>query len=278
MGEQELFALEEASGRANQAFMESYGALQQASDRSAAAKEAYQSALNEMENGYNQIPTKEQQENLRRAREELTAAEEAQKAAEGKYEETAQAAQEASDAVQAKKEALRASRATDTTYVVHGARMECSCGMRESYLLLEHSHGVLTRGIPQMTVKDFRLNENIINFGGCTSTENPSTQEAAQKAVQAANQAIQEEKKNEGFLGKVVSCFAGDGKMDTKQIDDSVISQCMGECIAKFAAKEGWRKGHEKVTVNGDAPLLRRCELDCIYGGRITILISGQPE
>lgn len=72
-----------------------------------------------------------------------------------------------------KKQELRDSRVNDTAYVVHCARIECPFGMRESYLALDATHGVLTHQIPQMTVKDMILNTNIINFGGCHSRENP---------------------------------------------------------------------------------------------------------
>lgn len=53
--------------------------------------------------------------------------------------------------------------------------------MRESYLALDATHGVLTHQIPQMTVKDMILNTNIINFGGCYSRENPDVQAEIEK-------------------------------------------------------------------------------------------------
>lgn len=276
MGGQELYALEEASYQANQAFFACQETLGQADSRLSAAKEDYQAALSKM--SYGETPTEKDQKDFQNALQEMKAAEEMREAANSQMEDAAQAAQEAADAVEAEKEALRASRSEDTAYVVHGARIECTCGMRESRLLLENSHGVLTRQFPQMTVKDFRLDENVINFGGCTSTENPTTREAARRAAEKANEAIQEQKASEGFLGKVVRFFTGDGSQDTTAVSDSVVSQCVGECIGRFISADGWRNGHEKVTVNGEAPILRRCELDCIYGGHITILVSGQPE
>ena len=40
------------------------------------------------------------------------------------------------------------------TYVVHTAMIRCSMGMRETYLVLDDTHGVFLRQQPQMTVDD----------------------------------------------------------------------------------------------------------------------------
>lgn len=271
---QSLQSLEQAAGSANEAFMGSSSRLESANARAEAAQQAYSDAL--MDSGVDYMPTAEQRENIQKAQEELKAAKKELAEAEKDFENKAQEAQDAADAVEQKKNELRESRATDTTYVVHTARIECSCGMRESYLVLGDTHGVYTRQMPQMTVKDCIADENVINFGGCRSAENPSTIAAAQAAVDAANEAIQKEKESAPFLTWITSLFVKD---DTpSEIDESVLSQCVGECTAQFSTDPGWLKGHEKVTINGEETLLRRCDLTCVYGGCVTILLSGQPE
>ena len=61
-------------------------------------------------------------------------------------------------------------------------------------------------------------------------------------------------------------------------VNERLMQECVGECKANFPANAEWIKGHEKVTINGQSVLLRRCSLMCNYGGCITILVSGQPE
>ena len=55
------------------------------------------------------------------------------------------------------------------TYVVHTALMRCSMGMRETYLVLEDTHGVFLRQQPQMTVEDCIGGVHVRCFGGCYS-------------------------------------------------------------------------------------------------------------
>lgn len=274
MAEGSLQSLEQAAGSANEAFMNSSSALEAANARAEAARAAYSDAM--MDSGSSYMPTPEQIERMGKAQEELNAANAELDKATQDFENKAQEAQDAADAVEQKKEELRASRADDTSYVVHTARIECSCGMRESYLVLGDTHGVYTRQMPQMTVGDCMMNDHVINFGGCTSAENPSTIAAAQAALDAANEAIEKEKASAPFRTWITSLFVKD---DTpSELNAELISQCVGECIGQFLPNPGWLKGQEKVTINGEAPLLRRCDLTCIYGGCVTILLSGQPE
>lgn len=276
MSDISLTELENRQGEASMKFEESYHAAMTAGENAAAAEEAYYDALNE----FNASDITEE------SCAKLEAAKQAMEAAQKEADDTAKAmeaaakeAQDAADAVEDRKEELRANRDNDTTYVVHCARIECTCGMRESYLTLGPTHGVKTRQIPQMTVKDTVLDTNIINFGGCFSLENPSVKDAAEDAV-AASQDIIESRKNERkglarFLDKVVDFFVKDTETD---VDESLMKQCVGECSAQFPPGAQWIKGHEKVTINGEQVLLRRCSMMCSYGGCITILVSGQPE
>lgn len=276
MNDMSLTELESRQGEASMKFAAAYDAAAAAGEKAAAAEQAYYDTLNE----FNASDITE--ESCKKLEEAKQAMEAAQKEAQDTADAMAQAAeeaQEAADAVNEKKEELRTNRDNDTTYVVHCARIECTYGMRESYLTLGPTHGVTTRQIPQMTVKDTVLDANIINFGGCFSLENPSVKEAAEAAV-AASQDIIEGRKNERkgiarFLDKVVDFFVKDTEMD---VDESLMKQCVGECIAQFSVGAQWSKGHEKVTINGEPVLLRRCSMMCSYGGCITILVSGQPE
>lgn len=198
-------------------------------------------------------------------------------------------AQAAAEMVQEKKKSIRMSRSTDMTYVVYQARLECNFGLRESYLSLESTHGVMTKKIPQMTVKDSKFNKNIINFGGCRSWENDSVKEAAERARDNAKSRIKENRdwrdvaagaitvvrKSIIPIKTIIEDFC---KKDEEDVDDSLLAECVGQCTACFPEFTVWEKGHTKVTINGKPVLLRRCTMRCNYGGRITILLSGQPE
>lgn len=59
---------------------------------------------------------------------------------------------------------------------------------------------------------------------------------------------------------------------------EEMSSDFVGECKAQFPADGEWLEGHEKVFINGEPLLLRRCSIMCSYGGCVTILLSGQPE
>ena len=276
MGEISLSGLEQMQGEANKKFTESYDAAQKASEKAAAAEEAFYNAAQDYTFGDMSDESFQKKEAAQKAMEEAKAEAEA---AEKAMEEAAAEAQAAGEAVENKKEELRRERDNDTTYVVHCARIECTKGMRESYLVLGPTHGVKTRQIPQMTIKDILPEVNVINFGGCFSTENPSVKAAAEAAVMAAQKTIEDKHNQKGcvgrFLDNVVDWFVGDHEMS---VDESLMQQCVGECLANFTGNPKWEKGHEKVTINGDPVLLRRCSLTCNYGGCITILVSGQPE
>lgn len=273
MTDQKLGDLEMAAYEASQKCCENYEAMTAANEKAAAAKEAFNKAVNDMcVDEYDPKKLAEKQEKLQEASKELNEANAAVDAATSDFEKSAEAAQAAQDSVEAKKEELRNSRATDTSFVVLRARTECNLGSRTSQLALDATHGVFTRGVYQMTVKDIIANTNVINFCTCKSKENPKVIEAAEAVVAEANAKIEE---NKGFRDWVVGLFV---KPEKIEVTDSLLEQCEGECILEFAAGTEWTKGHEKVTINDDAPLLRRCELTCKYGGRIILLLSGQPE
>lgn len=265
-------SLADAESAANEVYM-AYG---KANETATAAKEKAEKAKKAYEEAKNRYWWKdgspESYKEMQEAKRALEAAKAEEKAAEKALEAAAKEAQEASENVEKKKEELRRTRHMDTTYVVHCARVECTFGMRESYLALGPTHGVKTRQIPQMTANDTVLDTNIINFGGCKSKENPTLIAAAKEAARKANEEIQKKK---GFLDSVIDFFCGNREI---KVTDSLLEQCMGECKGCFAANAKWRRGHKKVFINGEAVLLRRCSVRCIYGGKVTILLSGQPE
>lgn len=276
MTDQRLGDLEMASYEASQKCCQNYEAAVAANEKLTAAQENFNKAVNEMAaNEYEYDPNKlaENQKKLQEASKALNEAKADFESATKAFEESAEAAQEAQDNVEAKKNELRNSRATDTSFVVLRARSECSFGTRTSQLALDTSHGVYTKGIYQMTVQDVIANTNVINFCTCKSKENPKVIEAAQKVVDDANEQIAN--KERGWGERLVEIFVKPEKME---VTDGLLEQCEGECIVEFASGTVWSKGHEKVTINDEAPLLRRCELMCKYGGRIILLLSGQPE
>lgn len=93
------------------------------------------------------------------------------------------------------------------TYVVHTAMIRCSMGMRETYLVLDDTHGVFLRQQPQMTVDDSVGEVNVRCFGGCYSMENPSTKAEADRIQKAV-----EEECPDTFLDSVLNFFTGRGK------------------------------------------------------------------
>ena len=280
--------VEVAQNTAYENFFTARDAVTAAGERVAAADEAVCLAEKKYMNG--EISAEEWEATLQ----ELSDAQVAETAANENYEAAAAGAQAAAEAVEAKKQELRDSRVNDTAYVVHCARIECPFGMRESYLALDATHGVLTHQIPQMTVKDMILNTNIINFGGCHSRENPDVQAEIEKT-----NAIIESKKDwrddvVGYFTKkwnerVTIIKAGIGlakkllgmkkkeKTEEEKLEE-MSSDFVGECKAQFPADGEWLEGHEKVFINGEPLLLRRCSIMCSYGGCVTILLSGQPE
>ena len=267
-----LIDYENAANDAYQALQKAEDAVTAATEKTASAEEAYYDALGE----YYENPSPENLEKMQAAQDALdTAKDEESKAADAK-EQALKDAEDAAEAVEQKKEELRQSRHTDTTYVVHCARVECTYGMRESYLALGPTHGVITRQVPQMTVDDTTLDINIINFGGCKSKENPTLWEAAEEAARNANVEIEKSTSwGKKLVDKIVGRFCGESEIE---VSESLLEQCMGECIACFPEGAEWRRGHKKVFVNGEPVLLRRCSLRCNFGGEITILLSGQPE
>ena len=94
----------------------------------------------------------------------------------------------------------------------------------------------------------------------------------ASKAADEANAKINEQK---GFRDYVVDLFV---KPKEIEVTDSLLERCVGECILEFVPESSWSKGQEQVSINGEAPLLIRCEFTCKYGGQIILLLSGQPE
>jgi Membrane protein involved in colicin uptake len=267
-----LSDLEDAANNAYKSYAEAKDATAAAKEKTASAEQAYEDAMNQYMFGDGSPESLEKMQEAQQALEEAKAEEKA--AAEA--EEAAIAdAQAAAELVEQKKDELRRTRYTDTTYVVHCARVECTYGMRESYLALGPTHGVKTRQIPQMITSDTVLDTNIINFGGCKSKENPSLIAAAEEAARKANEEIQERRKKKGLFNRIIDLFCGDGHVE---VSDSLLEQCVGECKDCFPADAEWRRGHVKVFINGKPVLLRRCSARCIYGGLVTILLSGQPE
>lgn len=264
---------ESAANDAYQVYSEASEASKTAQEKTANAEQAYEAALDQCMYGES---NPENMEKLQEAKQALEDAKAEEKAAEEALEAAMTEAQSAAEAVEEKKEELRRSRYTDTTYVVYCARIECTYGMRESYLALGPTHGVMTRQIPQIIVNDTILDTNIINFGGCKSRENPTLRAAAEEAARKANETIEKETGWGGkLIDKVIGFFCGESEI---KVTDSLMAECMGECIACFPEGAEWRRGHEKVFVNGEPVLLRRCSLRCNYGGLITILLSGQPD
>jgi hypothetical protein len=152
-------------------------------------------------------------------------------------------------------------------YVVHGAEIKCSFGLRTSNVVVPLSHGVFIHSIAQLTIYDYKPMVNILPFGGCTSPENPSVQAAA-AAMSVAMQA-----KPKGFIEKVISFFC---KPKDNAQDDSFVSQCAGVCTPIIVTP--WQNGKDIVEIDGKPALLASSCVSCLYKGEITFTTDGQSE
>lgn len=162
------------------------------------------------------------------------------------------------------------------TYVVHCAVCKCGYGMRDSYAVLTDTHGVFLRGQAQMTVKDCKA-ENLVNFGGCYSMENPDTKAVAEEILRQV-----EEECPDTFLDKVMDTFSGGKKTKQTQTDPSLAEEgqlmAVGKCLPCIMAGQNWSEGKSGVMVNTKRPMMGEARLYCKYGGEIQIIQAGQPE
>ena len=265
-----FLAVEKNAAEASKAYERGYERLETACEKEKEAENAYFQAQvdlgNEIVCSYGR--EEELNEKLNQAADQYKEAIAERKKAESALK-GSQAGFLASAAIlEAKRAGLENTRDESMDFVVHMARIQCTYGMRESMAVLKTDHGVMSRGQAQMTVADADHAINFIDFGGCTSPENETVQTEAQKAMDTAMSAVEK-----GLAASVAAAFTKEGSTELK---DEVVNQCIGECLLKFPPGALWEKGHEKVKIQGDALLVRRCELTCAYGGLVTIVLSGQ--
>ncbi len=152
------------------------------------------------------------------------------------------------------------------TYVVHGAVIQCNMGLRQSKLVLRQTHGVFLRKIAQINEKDGIGTENIIDFCGCISADNPLTME---KAMEIAEKV--EREKGENFDDNVEEIFCNGSIGSVKTMS------CAGKCIPQIISS-AWDEVKDGVLTEGKRPVRGTATLKCKYGGVITIELTGQPE
>lgn len=158
------------------------------------------------------------------------------------------------------------------SYILHTAMITCSFSMNVSFVVLPVSHGEFIQGMPQLNIEDSKPNINIRTFGVCMSPHNPAVMEAAKKVLEAANK---ERKKT--FSEKVMDIFTGGSNDEVVEKEaESLASQCAAPCTPMIFTK--WVDGNKGVLVNGQAALMGRCKLMCIYGGEIKPYTSGQQR
>lgn len=249
-------------------------AAQAAYEKSEAAEAVYNMALNDMRrmSAYYDMPD----EAVVKAFDEALKAKESAKdeldTALRELDAATEAANDAAENLEAKKEELRKEARTDTSFVVHTARIECNYGTENTFLALDFDHGVTTKGYPQMLVSDHEIGRNVFEFYGCTSAGNPEVRKAAEAAVENTRKQVEA---SEDFRDRIMNAIFGKEKIE---VTDSVLERVIGKCICKLPENIVWERGQENMEINGIKPILRRCKLKCIYGGTITILLSGQPE
>ena len=265
-----LMLQEEKAAQAREAYERGYERLEAACEKEKEAEKAYFQAQvdlgNEIVCSYGR--EEELNEKLNQAADQYKEAIADRKKAEAALKGSQAGVLASAAMTEAKKAGLENTRDESMDFVVHMARIRCTYGMRESMAVLKMDHGVMSGGQAQMTVTDADKAVNFIDFGGCTSPENETVRAAAQEAMDTAIGSIEK-----GWADGVAAAFTKEGSAD---LEDEIVNQCIGECLLKFPAGALWEKGHEKVKIQEDALLVRRCELTCAYGGLVTILLSGQ--
>lgn len=156
-----------------------------------------------------------------------------------------------------KEEQDEAVRREDKTYVAEMAKIQCSEGLRKSYLMVPEPHHVYIKGIPLCTVNEAIPDVNLINFGGCTSKSNLKMEDSAKKVVDEFVKLYNKEPPEEYKIE------------DLKEF-------CACPCTPEILTT--WIDGQEGVEIDGGAPLLRKCEIFCQHGGKIVFRTSGQPK
>ena len=265
-----LMIQEEKTAQAQKAYEQDYERLEAACEKEKEAENAYFQAQvdlgNEIVCSYGR--EEELNEKLNQAADRYKEAMADRKKAEAALKGSQAGVLASAAMTEAKKAGIENTRDESMDFVVHMARIQCTYGMRESMAVLKTDHGVMSGRQAQMTVADADHAINFIDFGGCTSPENETVQTEAQKAMDTAMSDVEK-----GMAASVAAAFTKEG---TTELTDEIVNQCIGECLLKFPPGALWEKGHEKVKIQGDALLVRRCELTCAYGGLVTIVLSGQ--
>ena len=166
--------------------------------------------------------------------------------------------------------------ALDKSYILHTAMVTCDKAytnegeLNPSYIVVPVSLGVYAHGNPQLTVEDSVANVNVLDFGICRSTSNPTVLEAARKILEE----VKEESKT--WIDKLFGLFMDTSIDDVCSSEESLAAQCAGHCLPEFLTN--WNDGKTDVLIDGKQALMGRCTMCCIYGGAITIQSSGEPQ
>jgi|GEM_PF-1647040 len=154
---------------------------------------------------------------------------------------------------------LESRRPFDKEFVVQEAMVQCTKGMRRSFLIMPKKHNILIKGRAFFNVGDTLPMENLIPFGGCLSQDNEDMDKVVKEILRELHDDPQYTVSNE--------------KADWDELKTLCVCPCRPE-ITKT-----WTKGHSTVKIGGQEALLGRCELTCNKGGGvITICRTGQPE
>lgn len=156
------------------------------------------------------------------------------------------------------------------TYVVHGAQIACDCGSRTSRLIVPFGHGTNIHDMPQLTINDCKVGQNIQSFGFCFSEENPNRQAEIDKIMKAV-------KKDKGFFDGFMKFFGAKG-LDNDDYADDVENNVLICCTPIIIGNSQWQEGTDKLLIGGVKTLLATCELHCKYGGIIQICTDGQED
>jgi len=159
------------------------------------------------------------------------------------------------------------------SYVLHGAKIFCSCGSRESRLVVPLGNGTNIHDMPMLTVKDCSPNQNIQGFGFCSSMENP------QRQIEM-DEIMEEVEGESGFLDNVMNFFSS-GKTKKKKSEEyaqDVQKNVLVCCVPEFASNDEWQEGTEALIIGKEMALNSTCSITCKWGGNIVFVEDGQQN
>jgi hypothetical protein len=152
----------------------------------------------------------------------------------------------------------------EVTYVVHGAKIICTCGNREARLIVPISHGVYLKKKAQLNKGDSIPMVNVQSMGVCVSNYYAMLEEEAENEKRGFFKILKD------YVREVFKGEKSDEKKAMEAKLDNVVEVCVPEIMME------WENTKEDCLVDGKEALLSISLLKCSKGGTIYIVDDGQ--